>query len=239
MNRPGLVIPILALAALFLGWRVYDAWTAPAGRPVSPASPPAASPAVASPGGMTTPADLTGAVLAIAARPLFRPDRKPFMEDPAAAPLRRNYQAELARFTLLGVLLHGPERTGIVVGKGAGGREERWEVVPGDELPGFTVTDVEVDGLTLAADNQSFQLPLYAGAPKGQAGAVPPRTETPPPRQVAPAPQAPAPPQPGGTAGQPAVGVPAPPAAAVPSTAPQPDRGRGRPYRQRYVPGRR
>lgn len=237
MNRPGFLIPVLALAALFLGWRVYEAWTGPVGSVPPAAAAPAASPVVLPPAD-APPADLSGAVLTIVAQPVFRPDRKPYREEAAAVP-RRNYQAEMARFTLLGVLLRGQDKTGIVVGKGAGGREERWEVVPGDELPGFTVKDVATDGLTLSADNTEFLLPLYAGAPKTPAGSVPPRTEMTPPRQAAPA-QQPVPPiQAGGSGGRPAVGLPPSPPVAGPSMAPPSDGGRSRPYRPTYYPGRR
>jgi hypothetical protein len=107
----------------------------------------------------------------IMARPLFRPDREEAVQVP-----RRNYEAELTRLTLLGVLLLGKDKRGVVVGRSGTGREERWEVGPGDTLPGFIVKDVGAEGLTLTADNREFLLPLYAGGPKGTAGQAPART---------------------------------------------------------------
>ena len=105
----------------------------------------------------------------------------------------RNYEAELSRYTLLGVLDIGDAPYGVVVGKG-GTKGERWEVKRGDSLQGFTVKEVGVDGLRLTADGREFLLPLYAGAPTAAGGAV--RTETtrrdaaqatPAPRSAAPA----------------------------------------------------
>jgi hypothetical protein len=119
--------------------------------------------------------DLSAPVASIVARPLFRPDRKAYREEAVQVP-RRNYEAELTRFKLLGVLLLGKDRKGIVVGKGGTGREERWEVMPGDSLPGFTVKEIGTDGVTLTADGREFLLPLYAGAPKGPTGQPPART---------------------------------------------------------------
>jgi hypothetical protein len=221
------MVPLLALAALFFGWRTYEAWTGP----VAPA-PSAVSAHAASPAGAAfedaPPPDLSAPMLSIAARPLFRPDRAPYRGEEAAVAPRRNYQAELARLTLLGVLLRDREKKGIVVEKAGGGREERWEVVPGDALAGFTVKDVEADGLTLAADDQEFLLPLYAGGPKVPGGAVSPRTGGALPRQAAPAPHE-------ATPGQAGIGRPSPP----PVPAPRPEDGRGRTYRPTYVPGHR
>ena len=214
MSRTGIWIPLLALASVFFGWRAYDAWTSPAAVVRTPQSRPAAVPIGVSRDEAPPPADLSTPVVSIVARPVFRPDRKPFREE--AALLKRNYDAELARFTLLGVLLRGEDKKGVVVGKGAAGRDERWEVGPGDTLPGFTVKDVGADGMTLAADDKEFLLPLYAGGPKAQPGRAPLRTETAPPVPAAPAVQAP-PPAGGAPGVAPPAAHPAPPPAAPPA----------------------
>lgn len=250
MSRAGLWIPLLALASLFFGWRAYDAWTRPAGAVGIPQQRPATPIGVAQEEAPPAP-DLSTPVVSIVSRPVFRPDRKPFREEVAAVP-KRNYEAELARFTLLGVLLQGADKKGVVVGKGAAGRDERWEVGPGDSLPGFTVKDIGADGMTLAADDREFLLPLYAGGPKAQPGRGPVRTETGPPTP-APATQPASPPAAGGAPGGTPPARPSPPAAATPVTpappaavAPPstplspgglpPDYYRRRP---RYIPGRR
>jgi hypothetical protein len=190
MNRPGFLIPVLALAALFFGWRTYEAWTGPVGASGKATAGQAPVPVGIAADDAPQAIDLAGATASIAARPLFRPDRLPFREGSAVVP-KRNYETELSRFTLLGVLILGTDRKGVVVGKtGAGaGREERWEVSPGESLPGFEVKDVRADGMTLVADEMEFLLPLYAGGPKGAAGAV--RTDVGPPRQAAPGAQPP------------------------------------------------
>jgi general secretion pathway protein N len=250
MRSPPFLIPVLALAVLFFGWRTYEAWTTP----MAPSLPPPAARAAVAPAGLSPadpppPADLPGMAASILARPVFRPDRTPFREETAQAP-KRNYDAEMSRFTLLGVLLLGSEKKGVVVGKAGTGRQERWEVGPGDALPGFTVKDIGADGITLAADGKEFLLPLYAGGPKGPPGQAPVRTDVGPPRAPAAAPQ-PAPPAKGGTAPGAAPSVPPlpptaapPPQAATPGTGmPAPreplDYNRGRLLRPSYLPGRR
>jgi hypothetical protein len=236
MSRTGLWIPLLALAALFFGWRAYEAWTGPLGA-VGPLPPNAA----AVPIGVTQeeappPLELSAPVASIVARPVFRADRRPFREETAAQTPKRNYDAELSRFTLLGVLLLGRDRKGVVVSKGATGREERWEVVPGDSLPGFTVKEVGADGVTLTADNNDFLLPLYAGGPKTQPGQAPVRTDVAPPRPPVAAPQPPVA-GPPGTVRPPTNIPPTPPVAAPPTTgSPVYRRDRLRPT---YTPGRR
>lgn len=259
MRSPALLISVLAFAALFFGWRTYEAWTTPVAAALpSPTVRTAVAPAGLSPADPLPPVDLSGMAASILARPVFRPDRTPYREEAATAPPKRNYDAEMARFTLLGVLLLGDEKKGVVVGKAGTGRQERWEVGPGDVLPGFTVKDIGADGITLAADGKEFLLPLYAGGPKGPAGQAPVRTEVGPPRAPAAAPQ-PAPPARGGnasgtapaarpltpTAAPPASPPPtAPPASAPPGVGmPAPreplDFNRGRQFRPTYLPGRR
>ncbi|HZW37042.1 MAG TPA: hypothetical protein VFF01_08870 [Candidatus Deferrimicrobiaceae bacterium] len=255
MKSPAFLIPVLALAAIFFGWRTYEAWTTP----VAAAIPPPAAGTAAAPAGLTgaeppPPVDLSGMAASILARPVFRPDRTPFREETAAAPPKRNYDAEMSRFTLLGVLLLGDEKKGVVVGKAGTGRQERWEVGPGDMLPGFKVKDIGADGITLIADGKEFLLPLYAGGPKGPPGQAPVRTDVGPPRAPAAAPQ-PAVPAKGGNATGAAPAVrPSPPTAAPPAATPpssaQPgvgmpapreplDFNRSRQMRPTYLPGRR
>ena len=128
-----------------------------------------------------SPPDPTPVAAAVTARPLFRPDRQPFREDGPGAS-GRNYEMELSRYTLIGVLGFGDapfgvvvEKAGNVVGK-AGTKGERWEVRKGDPLAGFKVKEVGMEGLLLTADGREFLLPLYAGPPTAATGAV--RTET-------------------------------------------------------------
>lgn len=177
MSRHASLALLFALLALFFGWKCYEAWNAPLPVPAAPARAQAARPAVQ---GAAPPAapDLGTLVTAVAVRPLFRPDRAPFRESAAAVP-QRNYEAEIARFTVVGVVaLDGPPKA-IVTGQaaGAGGRSERYEVGPGDSLPGFTVKEVRPEGVVVAADGREFTIPLFAGAPRAAA-----RTETSTPR---------------------------------------------------------
>lgn len=199
MRRPAFRILLLSLASLFFGWQTWRAWTLPPG----PEGPPAAGgtfvprepsdPGEAEPGG---PPGLD--VGAIVARPLFRPDRQPYRKEGGVLS-GRNYEAELGKFTLLGVLLLGEDRKAVVSDR-TPGRSNSWEVGAGDALPGFTVKKIETDGVVLEADGRTFTLPLYAGAPKSAGGPVRTGTEAP----TAPAPRAPA------SAGPPAVPSPAP-----------------------------
>lgn len=218
MNRPGVVIPALALAALFFGWRAYEAWTGPVRTAGVASSAPAAAPIGISTEEAPPPTDLSALAASVGAKPVFRPDRRPYRED-AAGQSKRNYDAEISRFTLLGVLLLDKDKKGVVVGKGAAGRSERWEVAPGDALPGFIVKEIGADGITLAADEREFLLPLYAGGPKGPPAQGAVRTEAAPARPSA-APAQPVPPKQAGSvspAVQPARAT--PPSAVAPSPA--------------------
>lgn len=168
-------IVVLAVAASFLAWETWSAWNAPASQPLPPAAGFALPQRPASADNASRAAELAGQVAVIAVKPLFRADRQPYFENAAAAP-QRNYEGELSRLTLVGVVLQGDQRKGLVLGT-LGGRPERWEVGAGDSLPGFAVREVQADGLLLAADGREFLLPLYGGPPKGQApGSL--RTET-------------------------------------------------------------
>jgi hypothetical protein len=233
VNRVALWILVSAVAAVFFGWQAYRAWTspvvpgmeAPVGETSSPsaASPPKVDPTNASyfGSGFST----------VVSRPVFRPDRRPHQGDSGTAPLR-NYDSELAKYTVLGVLIAGDEKKAVVVSKGAP-KGERWEVGAGDSLAGFTVKEVGEDGLILTADDREFTLPLYAGGPKA-VGRIPLRTEVAPAPPKAPASAKPAP----------GKGRSAPPAAVSPPQAPQPSgvapsRSPRRTYPRRYMPGRR
>ena len=177
MRRPALATLALSLLALLFGWETRQALLATPGGQDNAASAPAGAwkPGVATPDPQPPP-DPTPAAAAVVARPLFRPDRQPFREQAASAVPARNYDAELSRFTLLGVLGFGEGPVGVVTAK-TGNKTDRWEVKAGDALPGFTVKEVGMEGLRLTADGREFLLPLYAGAPTAAAGAL--RTETP------------------------------------------------------------
>ncbi|MBF8258991.1 MAG: hypothetical protein HW377_1365 [Actinobacteria bacterium] len=177
MRQTRILNLVIALSVIFFGWRSYEAWTKPVTVVTSPSPGTSVTPIGAyQPDSPAVPADLSANVALIVARPVFRPDRKPFSEGGIGFS-QRNYDVELSKLTLVGVLQMGDDKKGIVVGKGAGTRDERWEVGPGDTLPGFRVKDVGVEGMTLTADGREFLLPLYAGGPKGTAGQATVRTE--------------------------------------------------------------
>ena len=216
MRRPALATLSLALLALLFGWETRQALRA------SPVGPDNAAPVGSWQAGVAAldpqpPPDPTAAA-AVTARPLFRPDRQPFREQTAGGSVR-NYEAELSRYTLLGVLGFGDAPYGVVVGK-TGSKGERWEVKLGDSLQGFVVQEIGLEGLRLTADGREFLLPLYAGPPTAAGGAV--RTETtrrdaahpapvpgfPTPKAGFPAPKAGFPAPAAGTAALPRPGVP-------------------------------
>jgi len=223
MRKPYLLALALALLALFFGWRTQQALDAPA-----PAGDNAARTATTGwqPGAPTPdpapPPETSAAVAAVKNRPLFRADRRPFGEGGASA---RNFDAELSRLSLIGIMAIGEDQRAIVVGKGAP-RTERWEVKEGEDLAGFRVKEIRTDGLTVTAEDREFTLPLYAGSPTA-AGGGPMRTEV---TRKEPAPAQPAGAAPATTpkpATPPPAVQPAVPARPAPAAPP------------RYIPGRR
>lgn len=234
MRKPYLLALALALLALFFGWRMQQALDAapPAGdnavRPASTGWQPGAP--VPDP---PPPPDTATAVAAVKNRPLFRADRQPFTD--AAGASGRNFDAELSRLSLIGIMAIGEEQKAIVVSKG-GTRSERWEVKAGGELPGFRVKEIRTDGLTVTAEGREFLLPLYAGPPTTAGGGAV-RTEVPR-REPAPA-QPAAAPAPSTAQPRPAQATPPrpvvpPPTGAQPATSPRPPGA----MPQRYIPGR-
>lgn len=237
MNRAALWILVFASATVFFGWKTYLALTGPVLPGEAPPAGAALSPPSAAAQPQKGPQDAAYSGLSsLLARPVFRPDRRPYQEGTADSP-QRNYDAELSRYTVLGVLTVSDRMVALVVGKGAS-KGERWEVGAGDSLSGFTVKEVNQDGLVLTADDREFTLPLYAGAPKA-VGKAPLRTE------VAPAPSAAKPGVPSSASPTPGARMVPPSAAAPPSTPTQvPDAVRTRIQRRRtyprsYMPGRR
>jgi len=232
-----------SLLALFLFWETRQALR---GTPVGQDNASTTSVGSWQPGAPAPepalPADPAQMVAAIAARPLFRPDRQPFREKEASPIAARNYDTELSRYTLLGVLGFGEEPVGGVTGK-TGNKTDRWELKAGDDLPGFTVKEVGMEGLRLTSDGREFLLPLYAGAPTAAGSAL--RTEgtrrdATQPSAASGAPASAKPAVSGARPGPAALPAPAPPAPqprAAPVHAP--------PYRTppsvapRFVPGRR
>jgi len=176
VRPPTLAAVALSLLALLFGWETRQALQATPGGPDNSAMAPAGAwqPGVSAPDPQPA-GDLAPAVAAVIARPLFRPDRQLFREQGPGAS-GRNYETELSRYTLIGVLGFGDAPVGVVVGK-TGNKGERWEVGKGDLLPGFTVKEVGMEGLRLTADGAEFLLPLYAGAPT-PAKPVAPRAST-------------------------------------------------------------
>jgi len=216
MRKPALLAVTLAFLALFFGWETWRAWRAPLPAAGNGARPPGVlwQPSATVPD--PSPPPEAGSILAaIAARPLFRTDRRPFGEGGGSS---RAYEQELSRFSLIGILVIGNEQKGLVVSK-SGGRSDRWEVKAGDALPGFTVKEIRTDSLALTADGREFLLPLYAGGPTATGGAL--RTDvqrkdgTPAPQPAASSPTS-SPPRP--------VSTPTPPLPAVQSM-PQPTPG--------------
>jgi len=176
MNRPTRWGMLLLAASLFFGWETYHAWTSPVDPGASPAAP--FSPREWQDGSRENDprgAAVAAEVAAILAKPVFRPDRRPFQDNASGGGSVRNYQAELSRLSLVGVIFQGDRKTAVIVG-GTSGRTERWEVGPGDALPGFTVGTVEEEGVRLAADGREFLLPMYTGPPEVK-GSGPLRTE--------------------------------------------------------------
>jgi hypothetical protein len=191
VRRPTLATLALSLLALLFAWETRQALRATPGGQDNAATAPAWQPGAAAAPDPQSPPDPTPVATAIAARPLFRPDRQPFREQAGSPVPARNHEAELSRFTLLGVLSFGDELKGLVVSR-SGARTERWELKAGESFPGFTVKEVRTDSLLVAADGQEFQLPLYAGSPTAAGGAL--RTDVPK-AAPAPAPTAPAAPK--------------------------------------------
>ena len=240
MRRPTLATLAFFLLALLFAWETRQALRATPGGQDNAATAPAWRPGAAATPDPQSPPDPSAAAAAVAARPLFRPDRQPFREQAASAAPARNYDSELSRFTLLGVLGFAEGPVGVVTAK-TGNKTERWELKAGEALPGFTVKEVGIDGLRLTADGKEFLLPLYAGPPTAAAGAV--RTEVP--RRAA-APPAAAPGSPASAKPASSGAPPGPAALTAPAPAqPRPAPGYNPPYRAqplatpRYTPGRR
>lgn len=238
MRRPALATLALSVLALLFGWETRQALRATPGGQDNAVLAEARQPDVAMLDPQPPP-DSAPVVSAIAARPLFRQDRKPFQEGAAAA-VGQNYEAQLSRYTLLGVLGFGDAPYGVVVGKG-GNKGERWEVKTGDSFQEFTVKEVGIDGLRLTADGQEFLLPLYAGAPTAAGGALRTDTTRHDAKQPIAAPGSPASAKPAASGAPPGPAVTTAPAPAPPRTAPaynppfRPPPGRT----PRYYPGRR
>ena len=230
MRKPYLLALALALLAFFFGWRMQQALDAPSSAGDNAARTASTGWQPGAPGtDPLPPPDTAAAVAGVKNRPLFRADRQPFTEVAASAAPARNFDAELSRLSLIGILAIGGDPKGIVVGKG-GTRSERWEVKAGDELPGFRVKEVRTDGLAVTAEDREFLLPLYAGPPTSAGGSV--RTEVP--RKDS------APPQPAAAAGAPAPATPPRPAVTPPvAVQPAPPARPSGAMPPRYIPGRR
>lgn len=237
MNRAALWILVFASATVFFGWKTYRALSGP----VLPGEVPPAGAAFSPPSAAAKPEKGPGdaaysGLSSLLARPVFRPDRRPYQEGSAESP-QKNYEAELARYTVLGVLMVSDKMVALVVGQEAS-KGERWEVGVGDSLSGFKVKEVSQDGLVLTADGREFTLPLYAGGPKA-VGRAPLRTE------VAPTPSAARRKPPTSAKPAPGTGELPPSAATPPSTSTQEPQAaptmipRRRIYPRRYTPGRR
>ncbi len=236
MNRQALWILVFAFATVFFGWKTYQALTGPVLPGEVPPAGAAISPFSAAAQPQKGPEDAAHSGLSsLLARPVFRPDRRP-QEGSAEGP-QTNYESELSRYTVLGVLMVNDNMVALVVGKGAS-KGERWEVGAGDSLSGFKVKEVSEDGLVLMANDREFTLPLYAGGPKA-VGRTPLRTEVPPAPSAAKS-KSPSSARPPRGAGK------SPPSAATPPTTSTqkpkaaPTRSqRRRAYPRSYMPGRR
>jgi hypothetical protein len=237
VNRVALWILVFASATVFFGVKTYRAFTGP----VLPGEVPPAGAAFYLPYAAAQPekgpedAAYSG-LSSLLARPVFRPDRRPYQEGSVESP-QKNHESELSRYTVLGVLMDGEKKIAVVVSKGADGTD-RWEVEAGDSLAGFTVKEVGEDGLVLTADGREFTLPLYAGGPKA-VGRAPLRTEVAPrPSAARRKPPTSAKPAPGAGKSPPSVATPPSTSTQEPKTAPTRIQPR-RTYPRRYTPGRR
>lgn len=231
MRRPALATLALSLLALLFGWETRQALLeTPGGKDNAATAPAGAWQPGISARDPQPPPDPAPTASAVSARPLFRPDRQPFREQAGSPISARNHEAEMSRFSLLGVLGFGNEPVGVVTRK-TGNKTDRWELKAGDALEGFMVKEVRMDGLLLSADGREFLLPLYAGAPTAAPGAL--RTEAPR-RDAAPKSIAP-----------PAAAVPSRPAelappSRAPGASPAPfSSGTPPAVTPRYIPGRR
>ena len=117
MKRPALATLALSLLALLFGWETRQSLQgSPGGQDNAAAAQIGVwHPGVSAPDPQPPP-DPTPVAAAVAERPLFRPDRQPFREQAAGASIR-NYEAELSRYTLLGVLGSGDAPFGVVVNR--------------------------------------------------------------------------------------------------------------------------
>ena len=115
MKRPALATLALSLLALLFGWETRQALRGTPGGKDNAATATAGvwQPGVSAPDPQPPP-DPAPTAAAVEARPLFRPDRQPFREQAASAVPARNYETELSRFTLLGVLGLGEGPVGVV-----------------------------------------------------------------------------------------------------------------------------
>jgi len=117
VRRPALATLALSLLALLFGWETRQALReTPRGQDNAATAPTGAWQPGASSFDPQPPPDPAPASAAVAARPLFRQDRQPFRENASSVPAR-NYETELSRFTLLGVLGFGDGPVGVVTGK--------------------------------------------------------------------------------------------------------------------------
>jgi len=237
VNRAALWILVFASATVFFGVKTYRALTGPVLPGEVPPAGAALSPSSAAAQPQKGPEDAAYSGLSsLLARPVFRPDRRPYQEGSAESP-QKNYESELSRYTVLGVLMMSDKMVALVVGKGAS-KGERWEVGAGDSLSGFKVKEVSQDGLVLTADDREFTLPLYVGGPKA-VGKASLRTE------VAPASSAAQSKSPSSARPTPGARKLPPSAATPPSTPTQGPNAaqtriqRRRNYPRRYTPGRR
>jgi len=162
MRSPALLIIALCLIGALFGWKAQEAWfSTPQAvdsekRPSIDLGPDELGPIPRK--------DLAGAVAAISARSLFRPDRS-FFGAGESGDGRGNNQ-DLSRLSMVGVVTFGGSLKGIVVAKD-NPRLERWELQAGDSLLRFRVKEIREDGIVLTADGREFVLHLYAGPPTG------------------------------------------------------------------------
>lgn len=149
----------LALAYLGLGGLVVAEVADLVPRPVPPA--PAMNPGTEAPDAAPGPAATAGAAAIRAAltRPLFHPDRRPFVAPtpPDQAPAPAAPAPPPPGYRLRGIVLTAGDRAALVEAPGA---TDYLEVGEGSTLAGWTVSGIAADHLVLSQGRQTMRLEL-------------------------------------------------------------------------------
>lgn len=158
LRGPGGIVGALAGACLLLGGLLWLEWTrVRAPPPVERAVTQIADETVTAV--QAPPVPPLAVFAAIVARPLFMPDRRPYVPPPPA-PAQQPPQPEPAppvEVTVHGIVTRGEQRLALV---SVGRAEAILRVAPGDELHGWRVEQVDPSGVALArgAERKRFHV---------------------------------------------------------------------------------